>query len=159
MVSYYIIYTMTKTIIDEYFFYQDKYTKLYGNMTIVFMMVGSFYEAYATTVKGYDLSKISEITGYAKTKKNKKIDKVDNKNPNLVGFPLVTLDSNLKKLIDNGFTVVIIDQTTPPPNPKRAVTGIYSAGTYVSDNTSLDSNNIVSIYIDDEKQLNGSYLS
>ena len=150
---------MTKTIIDEYFFYQEKFTKTYGNMTIVFMMIGGFYEAYATEKQGFELSTISEITDIVKTKKNKKIDKVDNKNPYMVGFNNAALDKYLKILIDHGFTVVIIDQITPPPNPKRAVTGIYSAGTYVHDSNSLDSNNIVSIYIEDEKQINGGHLS
>jgi len=148
---------MPKTIIDEYFFYQEKYTKLYGNNTIVFMMIGTFYEAYATNNRGYNLSTISEITNLVKTRKDKKIELIDEKNPYMVGFNINALDKFLKILVDNGFTVIIIDQITPPPNPKRAVTGIYSSGTYLNDITLSESNNIVSIYMEDEKQLNGQY--
>jgi len=149
---------MSKNIVDEYLFYQEKYTKLYGNMTIVFMMVGSFYEAYATQTKGFDLIKVSEITNLAITRKDKSSEKIDTKNPYMMGFNIASYDKFLKMLIDNGFTVVIVDQITPPPKPKRAVTGVYSAGTYMND-TNLDSNNIVSLYIEDEKQKSGKYLS
>src|SRR5438046_928540 len=131
------------TIIDEYLFYQEKYSKIYGkDNTIVFMMIGGFYEAYATETRGFDLSKISEITNFVKTKRDKKIEKVDEKNPFMIGFNCASLDKFLKMLVDSGFTVVIIDQITPPPAPKRAVTGIYSSGTYINDTSSTETNNI-----------------
>lgn len=150
---------MSKNILQEYFFYQEKYTKLYGTSTIIFMRIGDFYEAYATEEKGFDLSKIAEVTNLAKTRKDKKIEKVDDKNPYMMGFQYASLHKFLKLMVDNGFTVVIVDQITPAPNPKRAVTGIYSAGTYINDNDSIDSNNIVCIYIEDEKQMSGNYLT
>lgn len=150
---------MANTIVDEYIFYHDKHVKLYGTKTIVFMMVGGFYEAYSTDELGPDLTKISEITNLVKTKKDKTIQNVSKKNPYMMGFNITALDKFMKILIDNGYTVVIIDQVTPPPKPKRAITGIYSAGTYINASGGQDMNNIVSIYIEDEKQLNGSYLT
>lgn len=66
----------------------------------------------------------------------------------MLGFPYITLNKFLKILIDNGYTVVIGDQITPPPNPKRAITGVYSPRTYLDDNTP-DANNILSIYIEE----------
>lgn len=150
---------MTKNIIDEYLFYQEKYTKLYGDMTIVLMMIGDFYEAYATKDKGFDLEKISEVADLQITRKNKSIEQVDTKNPYMLGFNIAAYRKYLKILISNGFTVVIVDQITPPPKPKRAVTGVYSAGTYIDDSESLDSNNVVSLYIEEEKQMSGQYLS
>ena len=148
-----------KGILHEYFFYQEKYTKMYGNNTIVCMRVGDFYELYQSDVQGFDLSKISEATNLIKTKKDKRIEKVSHSNPYMCGFQHASLQKYLKILVDNNFTVVIVDQVTLPPNPKRAVTGIYSAGTYINDNETIDSNNIICIYIEDEKQLNGGYLS
>ena len=110
------------TIHDEYLFYQEKYEKKYGkNKTIVFMQVGSFHEAYGTDTRGYNLTEISELLNIILTKKDKKIKQVNEKNPYMLGFPSVALSKYLKVLIDNGFTVVIIDQVTPPPNPKRLV--------------------------------------
>ncbi|QKF93779.1 DNA mismatch repair protein mutS/MSH [Fadolivirus algeromassiliense] len=150
---------MSKNILQEYFFYQEKYSKLYGNNTIVFMRIGDFYEAYATETKGFELSRIAEVTNLAKTKRDKKIEQVDDKNPYMMGFQYASLHKFLKLMVDNCFTVVIVDQITPAPNPKRAVTGIYSAGTYINDNDTIDSNNIVCIYIEDEKQMSGNYLT
>ncbi|MCJ7636539.1 MAG: hypothetical protein MUO21_03535 [Nitrososphaeraceae archaeon] len=149
----------TSTIIDEYLFYHDKHIKIYGKNTIILMMIGGFYEAYSTDSLGPDLAKISEITNLVKTKKDKTITTVDKKNPYMMGFNITALDKFLKILVDNRYTVVIVDQITPPPKPKRAITGIYSAGTYINGNMTNDSNNIVSLYIEDEKQLNGNYLT
>ena len=77
----------------------------------------------------------------------------------MMGFNHTSLQKYLKILVESNFTVVIVDQITPAPNPKRAVTGIYSSGTYINDMETTDSNNIMSIYIEDEKQMNGGYLS
>lgn len=142
----------------QYFFYQDKYEKKYGKeKTIVFMQIGSFHEAYMINDKGYDLYKLQDIMNTIVTRKNKNKELSD-KNPNMLGFPSISKDKYIKILVDNGFTVVIVDQTTEPPEPKREVTGIFSPGTYISNNNTSDANNILSIYIEDEKQLDGSYL-
>ena len=148
-------------IVHEYLFYQEKYEKIYGkDNTIVFLQVGGFYESYSIFPKrGFDLSKISEICNLVLTRKDKKVEVVDEKNPYMIGFNITALDKFLKILVDNGFTVIIIEQTTPPPVPKREVTGIYSSGTYINDSNSLDSNNVVCLFIEDEKQLNGTYLT
>lgn len=148
------------TIHDEYLFYQEKYEKTYGkNKTIVFMQIGSFHEAYGTDTRGYNLTEISELLNIILTKKDKKIKEVNEKNPYMIGFPSIALSKYLKVLIDNGFTVVIIDQVTPPPNPKREITGIYSPGTYIQESFSPDSNNIVCLYIEDELQKNNQSLT
>ena len=148
------------TIHDEYLFYQEKYEKKYGkNKTIVLMQIGSFHEAYSTDTRGYNLTEISELLNIILTKKDKKVKEVSEKNPYMLGFPSVALSKYLKVLIDNGFTVVIIDQVTPPPNPKREITGIYSPGTYIQESFSPDSNNIVCLYIEDELQKNGQNLT
>lgn len=148
------------TIIKEYLHYQEKYEKIYGKeKTLVLMCVGSFFEAYSTVTRGHDLTKISELLNIILTKKDKKIQKVDEKNPYMLGVPTLSLEKYLKKLVENGYTVIIYDQTTPPPNPKRELTGIYSPGTYLSDTNNYNSNNIVCMYIEDEIQKNNNYLT
>jgi DNA mismatch repair protein MutS len=121
------------------------------------MQVGSFYEAYSSPDCGYDLRPVQDIMNIALTKKNKKYP-VSIKNPYMMGFPLVAKDKFVKILIDNGYTVIIIDQVTLPPDVKREVTNIYSAGTYLNENLTPDSNNIVSLYIEDEIQSNNKVL-
>ena len=147
------------TLIHEYLFYQEKYSKKYGkDKTIVLMQVGSFHEAYSTNEKGYNLSKLSELVNLTCTRKDKSIIDVSEKNPNMLGFPSVALQKYLKMLIELGFTVIIIDQVSPPPQPKREVTGIYSPGTYIQESFSPDSNNIICIYFEEEIQKNNTVL-
>ena len=117
-------------IIEEYFRLYESYSRKYGNNnTILFLQVGSFHEAYQTLTQGFNLQKVSDILNIIVSKKNKSIIEVNNKNPYMLGFPSSALNKFLKILIDNGYTIVIGDQITPPPNPNRAITGVYSPGT------------------------------
>ena len=145
----------TKPIHEEYLKLQKHYSDLYSNnKTIVLMQIGSFHEAYSTNDEGYDLHKLSNILNIIVSKKNKKIKEVSNKNPYMLGFPTVATPKFIKILIENGFHVIKIDQVTEPPYPKRAITGIYSPGTYIEDVLTSDSNNIMSLYIEEVKQFN-----
>lgn len=151
--------TVTQNIYGEYLAYQEKYEKKYGKKnTLVLMQIGSFYELYSTKTRGFDLTIISSLLNIALTRKDKSNDIIDEKNPYMMGFTCPALHKYLNKLISAGFTVVIIDQVTPKPDPKREVTGIYSPGTYLEEMVSMDSNNIVSLFIEDELQLNGQVL-
>lgn len=147
------------SIIKQYFDYQFKYEDKYGeNKTIVLMQIGSFHEAYSTEDRGYNLHELSDLLNMLCTRKDKSVKEISMKNPEMIGFPSVALPKYLKILVDNGYTVVVIDQVTPPPKPKRKVTGVYSPGTYIQEQNSPDSNNIVSIYLEEEKQMDGSLL-
>ncbi|AYV79173.1 MAG: DNA mismatch repair ATPase [Faunusvirus sp.] len=140
--------SITKLYLAE----QLKYEKKYGKEnTIVLMQVGSFYEAYSTNDEGFDLTKLSKILNIQLTKKDKSMD-VNYGNPNMSGFPAISLNKFLRKLTEHGLTVVVISQTTPPPKPKREVTGIYTAGTFIDTDLSPESNNIMSIYLEEEPQ-------
>ena len=141
-------------LIEDYFNYQSTYTKKYGEKTIVLMQVGSFHEAYQTLDSGFDLSKLSNILNIIVSKRNKSNLTVDMKNPYMMGFPTASLQKYLKILVENYFTVVVIDQVTPPPNPKREITGIYTPGTYCEEITNPDSSNILSIYIEEVCDIN-----
>jgi len=138
-----------QNLIEDYFDYQKKYQDKYGPNTIVLMQVGSFHEAYQTLDKGFELNKIGDILNFVVSKRNKSNPVVDIKNPYMLGFPTATLQKHLKILVENLLTVVIIDQVSPPPNPKREITGIYSPGTYCEEVSNPDSNNIISIYIEE----------
>jgi DNA mismatch repair protein MutS len=145
----------TKTIHEEYLILQKYYSELYSNdKTIVLMQIGSFHEAYSTKDEGYDLHRLSNILNIIVSKKNKKIKDISKKNPYMLGFPTVATPKFIKILIENGFHVIKIDQVTNPPNPKRAITGIYSPGTYIEEVFTSESNNIMSLYIEEIKQFN-----
>ena len=57
----------------EYLKLQEKYSKLYGDKTLVLIQVGSFHEMYATDKQGYDLKELGDLLNVVVTKKNKKI--------------------------------------------------------------------------------------
>ena len=140
------------SLIVDYFNYHNDYSRKFGKKTVVLMVVGSFYEAYATDELGYDLGEVSRIINTVRTKRNSKDPSVNTKNPYMLGFPVASILDKLHILTENGFTVVVIEQTTPPPHPKREVTGIYTPGTNILSYTS-DTSFVVSLYIKEEKQL------
>jgi DNA mismatch repair protein MutS len=143
-------------IVDDYIRYHEKYEKVYGkNRSIVLMQVGSFHEAYATDSRGPKLFTISDILNIVCTRKDKSQNKISEKNPYMLGFPSVSLSKFLKILIDYKYTVIVIDQTTPPPNPTREVTGIYSPSTFI-ENISIDNKYLMIIYIEINQSINTS---
>ena len=132
---------------EEYLQYHEKYIGKYGLKTIVLMQVGSFYECYATKTRGPNLFELSEILNIICTRKDKSINEIDEKNPFMLGFNCAATNKFLKILIDNNFTVVTVDQVTPPPKPKREVTNIFSPGTYI-ENTSIENKYIMILYFE-----------
>jgi DNA mismatch repair protein MutS len=151
-------------ILDEYLEYHEIYIKKYGKKTLVLMQVGSFYECYGIIKnkddnwKGPNLSQISEILNIVCTRKDKSVSEISEKNPYMLGFPLVATNKFINILMENGYTIIIIDQVTPPPKPKREVTNIYSPGTYIEGQQKPDTNYIVSIYLEEESQKNTKSL-
>lgn len=140
-------------IIDEFFRFYNHFAEKHGKeRTVLFMQVGSFHEAYQTNEDGFPLHKLSDVLNVIVSKRNKSIPEVSRKNPYMLGFPTASLQKNLKALMTAGYTVVIVDQVTPPPNPKRRLTGVYSPGTNVEDIGTMDSNYILIVYLEDLNQ-------
>ena len=114
---------------EEYWLHFEKYQKKYGKKSIVLMQVGSFHEVYCTDKDGINLNELSQELNITCTQKNKS-NPLSKTNPKMMGFPSHTTYNYIDKLIDLNYTVVLIDQTTEPPNPKREVTNIFSPATY-----------------------------
>ena len=77
------------TILDDYLEEQSKYETKYGEKTIVFMMVGMFYEIYGVQTKDEKLGKVSEMADLLNimmTRKNKQ-EPHSRKNHLMVGVP------------------------------------------------------------------------
>jgi DNA mismatch repair protein MutS len=134
-------------LIKEYFSLADKYSREYGDNTIVLLQVGAFFEVYG------QISTHSTGTSSSKTENNNiSTDKaicigsrIDdfcvicelakaNKVPGIVmaGFRDYGLDKYLKKLQDAGYTAVVYTQDGINTPPTRSLQGIYSPGTYFS---------------------------
>lgn len=136
-------------IYDDYIEFCDKYKSLYGDNTIVLMQVGDFFELYGIQnddeVVGANMYAVGDICNIIVTRKNKSIIENSRQNPLMAGFPLYALPKHSQSLLDNGYTVVIIRQVTPPPNVRREVTEILSPSMNITP-TSNDSNFLVAYY-------------
>ena len=141
-------------LIDDYLEYQIKYELIYGENTIVLMQVGSFFEFYGVnneTEKIGNPQKIAELLNIQLTRRNKSILENSRSNCLMAGFPTHALKRFINILLSTNYTVVLIEQITEPPNPERAITQIYSPGTYIEEINQCDGNNIVSLYITEEQ--------
>ena len=65
----------------------------------------------------------------------------------------------VNKLLNNNYTIVIVDQVTQKPNVERKVTRILSPGTYIENYNSDDSNYLMSIYIEDFGTITLSHIT
>lgn len=123
-------------IIDDYIFYTKEYKQKYGDKTIVLMQVGSFFELYSIfDDTDNELYKIADICNITISKKNKTILEVSNRNPLMAGFPLYTINKYQNILLQNNYTIVMIEQVSEPPNPDRKVTEVLSPGMNINCNT------------------------
>lgn len=149
---------MTNTT-TEYLQYCEEYKNKYGNNTICLYQCGSFFEVYSINEDVVPIHEYSNILNIVCTRKDKSIRDISIKNPYMLGFPCVSKEKYVKILINAGYIVVIIEQQiTKNMKIERNVTSIYSMGTYI-DNISQDNNNMMAIYIEDEKQINGKLLT
>ena len=145
-------------IFHEYINYHNNNVKKYGKKSIVLMQIGSFYECYSTDTEGPNLYEISTLLNITKTVKDKSNFTIDSNNPYMLGFPIVAVEKYMPILVNNNYTVMVIDQVTPPPNPKRDVVGIYSKCNYLDNVYTPESNFVVCIYLEEIKQKNNKSL-
>lgn len=142
--------------VKDYFEIHNYYSNIYGKgRTIILMQVGSFHECYCTDDDGLNLVNLSQELDIVCTKKNgsKPISK---SNPRMLGFPIYVTHSYVDKLVDMNYTVVLIDQVTEPPEPKRKVTGIYSPATHI-DKKNNKTYYLVSLVLDKTKNKSNNY--
>ena len=144
------------SIVSEYLSLTVKWKKEYGNKTLVLMQVGSFFEVYAlqsTGSTGCELigSNIAEFASLNDMIISKKNVFVDKKQVVMAGFGLPQVDKYVKKLQENGYTVVIYRQDDNQGTAiTRSLAEIISPGTYFSADDSAAahvSNNIMCIWI------------
>jgi DNA mismatch repair protein MutS len=120
-----------KMLGDDYFSYYKEYTNEYGEKTCVLMQIGMFYEMQMIKNDSEcigNLTDICTLLNIQLTKKNKNIEKVDVSNPYMAGFPKHALSKFLPILLEDGYTVVVIeqDQGVSKGKVQRRVTGVYS---------------------------------
>ena len=140
---------------EAYFKIQELAQQKYGENTIVFMEVGTFFEVYEVNNEEEQIGKakeIAELLNIQLTRKNKNIIQNDRKNPLMAGVPSVSFEKHLNRILQKEkYTVILIKQVGLPPNVKRVVESIISPGTNFDYVVSNDENFITSIFIDKVK--------
>ncbi|MDA7663687.1 hypothetical protein N8569_00130 [bacterium] len=135
-------------ILYEYDKYVKKYKNIYGQNTIVLIQLGSFFEICCDlndNIGETDIHHIcDDILSIAVGKKSIKSD--TNTEYLMAGFPMISQEKHISNLLKNDYTVVLVEQTTEPPNPEREVTQILSPGTSITHNNDYN-NYLMSIYI------------
>ena len=123
-------------IINDFITYTKDYRGKYGDKCVCTIQVGDFFEFWdypgAIDAPGPGIHAIADICNIQVTRKNKSILEVSRNNPWMAGFPMHALSKHSKLLVEAGFTLVIVRQTTPPPNPVRKVTEVLSPATVLT---------------------------
>lgn len=136
------------SLYNEYETYAIRYIEEYGQDTIVLYRCGSFYEIYSIDDGLVNMKRICELLNIQISKRNKSIPEVSRSNCLMAGFPMYALQKFVNILVNENYTVVVVDQVSEPPKPKRAVTAIISPGTDINNIISPDANVLMAIYFE-----------
>jgi len=138
-------------LIKEYFELTKKFQDEYGENTILLMQVGSFFEVYAknnkktNTISGSKINDFSLICELNVVEKNVCVGTDDIL---MAGFKDIMIEKYIKKIQDAGFTAVVYTQDEAAKNTTRSCAGIFSPGTYFSNESQSLTNNITCIWVD-----------
>lgn len=152
------------TIFDYYIKEQQEREIEFGQNTIVLMEVGMFYEIYGVNNNNEKLGRVQEISDLLNiqmSRKNKNIIENSRSNPLMAGVPNHSIKKYISILLNNNWTVVVMDQYVDPEGFKdieRRVREIYSPGTAIECNEQSDTNNLLSIYLESVEQMNNKEL-
>ena len=139
------------TIYTEYIAATNMHRLEYGDRTIVFYQVGSFYELYSTDSNISYLKEVTELLNIQLTRKNKSQAASDT-NYNMAGIPTHALHKYLKLLTNANYTVVIYEQVESVAHGKisisRKVAEIVSPGTNLDDVDPFKNNIIMVAHIE-----------
>jgi DNA mismatch repair protein MutS len=92
------------------------------------------------------------------SRKNKNVLENSNSNPLMAGFPSYQLKKYLDILVRHNFTIILVEQTTQPPNPKREVTQIISPSTYIEEINSFVPQSLMVLYFESFKTSRNSCI-
>ena len=146
------------SLIKEYLELTKKYSEEYGELTLILMQNGAFFEVYGLKDKndniyGCKLTDFSRICDLNIVERNMTINDVQVVN---AGFKTHLIEKYIKKLQDNGYTIIVYEEEGEDPVKKSKIrnqTGIYSPGTYFYSDSEPDqiTNNICCLWIENNK--------
>ena len=149
------------SLIKEYLELTKKYSNEYGEQTIILMQNGAFFEVYGLKNKNNhiygckldDFSRICDLNIVDKKVPGGDMTINEDQVVN-AGFKTHLIEKYIKKLQDNGYTVIIYEEEGEDPVKKTKIrnkTGIYSPGTSFDQETEQITNNICCLWIENNK--------
>jgi DNA mismatch repair protein MutS len=131
------------SLVKEYFRLSKEAVSKYGPKTVLLMQVGAFYECYGETSTGAsNRAMIDEFCSACELA-------CANKAPGIVmaGFRDYSLEKYLNRLQEAGYTAVVHSQD-PQIKEERALSGIYSPGTFFTGESAALSNCVACIWLE-----------
>lgn len=151
------------SLIKEYLELTKKYSDEYGELTIVLMQNGAFFEVYGLKDKNDNIYGC-KLTDFSRICDLNIVDKkvpggdmtIDGDQVVNGGFKTHLIEKYIKKLQDNGYTIIVYEEEGEDPVKKTKIrnqTGIYSPGTYFypEPDTEQITNNICCLWIETKK--------
>ena len=140
-----------KKLIEEYLMQNQYYVNIYGPKTILIMLVGSFYEIYATkTIENqdnYEGSEIEMACYICDLVITQRRHKFNGKYIYQAGFRDLYWDKYVERLTQNNFCVVKFDQDEKDKTCRK-LSQIYSPGTFFQQNSIKLSNNTICLWVE-----------
>ena len=140
-------------LIKDYFEKTKKHIDEFGELTIVLMQVGAFFEVYGLK-DNYDNIHGSNIMDFSIICDLNIADKkvcCGSEQVIMAGFKDHLLDKYEKKLQDAGYTIAVYTQDEQCANTTRSLARISSPGTYFSTDTENITNNTCCIWVENKK--------
>lgn len=137
-------------LIKEYFELTKKYQNDYGENSILLMQVGAFFEVYGIHNKNKDVIIGSRITDFSRICELNIVEKntcVGKDNVIMAGFKDIMIEKYVKKIQESGYTAIVYTQDEAAKNTTRSLAGIFSPGTYFSNDSTKLTNNLTCIWI------------
>jgi len=139
-------------LVKEYFELTKKYQELYGEKTILFMQVGSFFEVYSIYSKKTAIHVGSKIEDFSHICDLLIVEKsgvfINNDQVMMAGFKDIQVEKYIKKIQEACYTAVVYTQDESTKNTTRSLSGIFSPGTYFHTDTQNLSNSITCVWIE-----------
>ena len=151
------------SLIKDYLDKTKSYINEYGELTIIFMQNGAFFEIYSLKQANdcfigsniLEFSRICDLNIVDKKAAGDKHVTIDDLHVVNAGFKTHFIEKYIKKMQDNGYTIIVFEEDTDidPISKKitRSLTGIYSPGTFFSSDNCQITNNTCCIWIETKK--------
>ena len=140
---------MEDGIVGRYLRETQAWREKLGKTSMVFLQVGSFYELYALLGED-DVYEGGDVTAFSRINHTRVVAKgaaKDGRRVMMAGVNITHVETHIQRMVDNGFTVVVISQDYDGPGAPRNLERIISPGTTLAGGEDRDSNTLYCAWV------------